>query len=129
MQYLVGDYTTAAATLVRALRLYRDLGIRDGEAGVLNTMGEMCLAADTPSEGRVHHGEALAVARTIESLPNQARALEGIGRCQLHDGYSDAATAPLHEALVIYQRIGSPHADRLRNVIRENCLDMRKTES
>jgi tetratricopeptide (TPR) repeat protein/transcriptional regulator with XRE-family HTH domain len=123
VQYLVGDYTTAAATLVHALRLYRDLGIRDGEAEVLNTLGEMCLAADTPSEGRVHHEEALTVARTIESLPNQARALEGIGRCRLRDGYSDTATEPLHEALVIYQRIGSPHAGRLRNVIRENGLD------
>jgi tetratricopeptide (TPR) repeat protein/transcriptional regulator with XRE-family HTH domain len=125
VQYLVGDYTTAAATLVHALRLYRDLGIRDGEAEVLNAIGEMYLAADIPSVGRVHHEEALAVARTIESLPNQARALEGIGRCQLRDGYSDAATAPLHEALVIYQHIGSPHADRLRNVIRENGLYMR----
>ena len=122
-QYLVGDYATATRTLAAALSLYRDLGIRDGEAEVLNTLGEMHLAANTPSVGRGHHEEALAVALAIESLPNQARALEGIGRCQLGDGYPDAAAAPLREALDIYQRIGSPQADRLHDVIRENGMD------
>jgi Tfp pilus assembly protein PilF len=125
----MGDYITAAATLADALRLYRDLGIRGGEAEVLNTMGEMRLAADAPADGRVYHEEALALARTIESLPEQARALEGIGRCQLHDDHFTAATSPLRDALIIYQSISSPHADRLRNVITENDLDTREDKN
>jgi tetratricopeptide (TPR) repeat protein len=129
VQYLMGDYITAAATLADALRLYRDLGIRGGEAEVLNTMGEMRLAADAPADGRVYHEEALALARTIESLPEQARALEGIGRCQLHDDHFTAATSPLRDALIIYQSISSPHADRLRNVITENDLDTREDKN
>jgi len=129
VQYLMGDYTSATATLTSALRLYRDLGFGGGETGVLNTMGEMCLAADSPADGRVHYEEALEVARTIESLPNQARALEGIGRCQLRDGHSAAAILSLRQALVIYQQIGSPHIDQLRKFIHEISLHTRKTKA
>ena len=122
VQYLTGDYAGAAATLASALELNRDLGIRAGEAAVLNTLGEMSMAASAPAEARARHDEALAVARAIDSLPEEARALEGIGHCQLRDRHPADAAASIRQALALYQRIGSPHTDRLRDIIRAHRL-------
>jgi hypothetical protein len=43
----------------------------------------------------------------------QARALEGIGRCLSATGDADRGMASLLEALAIYERIGSPRAERV----------------
>jgi hypothetical protein len=49
----------------------------------------------------------------------EARALEGIGRSHLKDGDRDDGIASLREALAIYQRIGSPFAARVREVLED----------
>ena len=64
------------------------------------------------------------MARAIDSLPEEARALEGIGHCRLRDGHAAEAATALRQALAIYERIGSPHTDRLRTVIREHSLQI-----
>ena len=45
MQRLTGDYPAATASHARALKLYRDLGNRLGEANALNNMGELSLVS------------------------------------------------------------------------------------
>lgn len=57
--------------------------------------------------------EALRIAQEIASGPDEAQALEGIGRCHLSDGETTTARTLLSRALEIYRRIGSPHVDRV----------------
>jgi Tfp pilus assembly protein PilF len=116
------DYPAAAASLARALQLYRDLGERPGEAQALNHQGELSLASGEPAEARDRYEEALAIAVSIAARPEQARALEGLGRCHLQDGQPDRAAERLRQALDIYQRAGSPDADRVQELLRDHGL-------
>jgi hypothetical protein len=47
----------------------------------------------------------------------EARALEGIGRCHLQDGDTVAGIARLRQALSIYKRIGAPGAQRIQQIL------------
>lgn len=49
----------------------------------------------------------------------EARAMEGLGRCQIQDGNPAEATTQLRQALAIYQRIGSPNAVGLQQFLDE----------
>ena len=55
-----------------------------------------------------YHSQALTIAREIGAPLEEARALDGIGRCYLHDGNLDNSSVFRHQALSIYQRIGAP---------------------
>ena len=120
LQRAAGDYPAAAASLARALQLFRDLGERRGEAEALNHQGELSLESGEPAEARDRYEEALAVAVSIAARPEQARALEGLGRCHLQDGQPDRAAERLRQALDIYQRAGSPDADRVQELLRDH---------
>ncbi|MGY2063516.1 hypothetical protein ACW9HQ_52200, partial [Nocardia gipuzkoensis] len=52
---------------------------------------------------------ALDGAREIDGQREQARALEGIGRCRISLG-DKGAVPQLREAIDIYRRIGAPEA-------------------
>jgi Tfp pilus assembly protein PilF len=52
----------------------------------------------------------------------QARALEGIGRCHLRQEQPGPAASRLREALAIYQRIGSPRAQDVETTLRDSGL-------
>ena len=70
-------------------------------------MGELLLASSVPADAHAHYEQALAIASGISAQAQQARALEGIYRCHLHDSQPGRSAASLHQALAIYQRIGS----------------------
>ena len=118
MQRLTGDYPAATASHARALKLYRDLHNRLGEANALNNMGELSLVSATPAEALARHNQAHAIATDIASPLEEARAQEGIGRCHLQDGQTVEGAASLRHALAIYQRIGSASAGRVQTTLR-----------
>ena len=122
VQLLTGDYDAAGASLARALELYRGLGARVGQAEVLNARGDVCLAAGAVAQALDQHEQALAIAVSIALLLEQARAREGIGRCYLDLDRPDQGAGPLRQALAIYRRIGSPHADRVAQTLRDRDL-------
>jgi len=133
VQLETGDYPAAAASLQLALALIR--GPRDGpghtdtldsarcrsaEARSLNNLGRL---ASRTAEGRLarsHHSQALSLARGIGTPLEEARALEGIGQSHLQEGNPDLAVTPLRQALAIYQRIGSPYAQRVQETLRQH---------
>ena len=49
---------------------------------------------------------------------DRARALEGIGRCDLAEGRTADGTAALRQALSIYERIGAAQAAGLADQLR-----------
>jgi hypothetical protein len=48
----------------------------------------------------------------------EARALEGLGHSNLRDGHIGEGIAQLKQALAIYQRIGTPDAQRVQETLR-----------
>ncbi len=76
----------------------------------------------SPAEGHARHEQAVAIATVIVSPLQDARAREGIGRCHLLDGRRGEGAAALREALAIYQRIGSPNAQRVETTPRDHGL-------
>jgi tetratricopeptide (TPR) repeat protein/DNA-binding XRE family transcriptional regulator len=116
------DYPAARVSLTRALEVFRGLGDRAAEAEMLNVLGELALASTDLAEARMRHEQALAIATDITSPLDEARALEGIGRCDLKDGQPDPAAILLRQALAIYQRVGSPHALRVEEILRDQRI-------
>jgi tetratricopeptide (TPR) repeat protein/transcriptional regulator with XRE-family HTH domain len=117
VQARTGDQRAAAETLAQALELHRDLGNQLGIAEVLNNLGELWLASAASAKARKYYDQALQTATEITSPLEEARALEGIGRCHLQDGQSEEGATSLRKALVIYNRVGSPNAQRVQNVL------------
>jgi transcriptional regulator with XRE-family HTH domain len=96
---------------------HRELGARHGEAKALNGLGEVLNCAARTREARDLHSQALAIARDLGA----ACALEGIGQSLLHEDKAEAA-AHLLQALAIYERIGSPGARRVQDVLSRHGL-------
>jgi tetratricopeptide (TPR) repeat protein/transcriptional regulator with XRE-family HTH domain len=119
---LTGDGPAAAAHQQQALELYRRVGDRLGEGVVLDELGELALSSASTSQAGEHFAAALAIAVDMAAPPEQARALAGIGRSQLRAGQPDQAAVSLGQALEIYRRIGSPEAERIRQILRDHGI-------
>jgi Tfp pilus assembly protein PilF len=117
-----GDYPAAAASHQQALQIAREIGARDGQAEVLNSVGELLTRTAHTGQARDHHNQALAIARDIPLPIEEARAREGIGNSHLHDGNPGQAAAHLQQALAIYQRIGAPDTQRVQETLRQHGL-------
>ena len=88
----------------------------------LNNMGEMALGISAIPDANSHHEKALAIAISITAPVEEARALEGIGRCQLLDGRTAEGVASLRRSLAIFERISSPNAQRVAALLQEQRL-------
>jgi tetratricopeptide (TPR) repeat protein/transcriptional regulator with XRE-family HTH domain len=120
-QHLSADYLAAEVTQRKALELYRGLGHRLGQAEVHNNLGEL-LAVSDPGKARASHEQALSIARSITALLEEARALEGIGNCDIQGAQAEDGSVQLYRALEIYRKIGSPHAVRVDETLRFHRL-------
>ena len=110
---MTGDYLAAVGLLEQARDIYRGVGDRHGESVTLIETGAMHLTRGDPKQARAHYQRAMQLARTIGSQLEEARALEGIGKCATAIHAADADRKTLRQALEIYQRIGSADARRL----------------
>jgi class 3 adenylate cyclase/tetratricopeptide (TPR) repeat protein len=120
-QQLAGDDAAAAASVSEAIDVFRDLGSQQCLAQALNDLGELTRRTSAIKQARKHHHEALGIARGFGVPLEEARALEGIGRTFLGQDAAEAA-ARLRQALAIYERIGVPGAQRVRDVLYEHGL-------
>jgi tetratricopeptide (TPR) repeat protein len=93
--------------------------VRLGQAEALNSLGELLSQTADSQQAREHHTQALAIARDPGAPQEEARALEGIGRCDIQDGNPGEGGAKLRQALSIYQRIGAPDAQRVQETLRD----------
>lgn len=108
--------------LLRQLRTDAGLTQEDlaAAAGLsARSVSDLALANSAPADARPCYEQALAIATSIAFPLEQARALEGIGRCHLRAGTPGQGATPLHQALAIYQRIGSPCAQRVETTPRD----------
>jgi tetratricopeptide (TPR) repeat protein len=117
VQQLTGDYPAAAASHQQALELNRDDGNRLGQAETLNCLGELSSRSAASRHARDHYAQALAITRELGTLPEEARALEGIGRSHLQDNHTSEGVVHLRQALASYQRIAAPAARRVQETL------------
>ncbi|HEV2636557.1 MAG TPA: BTAD domain-containing putative transcriptional regulator [Actinocrinis sp.] len=110
-RHAAGEHRAAQDLLRRSLAAFQEVGDRQGEAEVGNSLG--ALAADTagPDQALVHFRQALELARAVRSPLDEARALDGIARCDDRLGKHPSAVAHLDQALAVYRRIGAAEAE------------------
>jgi hypothetical protein len=87
---------------------------------VLNNLGELSSRSVASRQARDYHNQALTIAREVGAPLEEARALEGIGHSQIRDGNPGEGFARLHQALAIYQRIATPDAQRVLDMLRDH---------
>ena len=109
----MGDYPGATRDLERALKLYRGLGTRGNEVWTLNFYAAVFTSAGDGERGLALHTEALGLAREMEIPDEEARALEGVGECELMLGNVPEGVARLEEAREIFERLRIPDAARV----------------
>jgi len=110
------DYHLAGDTMTKALDLYRGLGHHLGQAETLNNLGDLHSLSD-PIRACKYYEQALSIARKINALLEEARALEGIGNNDVQSKKAQRGGIYLHQALDIYLRIGSPNAGRVEKTL------------
>jgi tetratricopeptide (TPR) repeat protein len=103
-----GDRDLAAAAFERSLEIERRLGDRCGEAEILNHWGALLHTHGDMAHAREYFAQALELAHAIRCPLEEARALEGIGRCvRTIDGAdSPEAVGVLIQAVDVYRRLG-----------------------
>jgi hypothetical protein len=67
-------------------------------------------------------GEALHIVAGIGVPAEEARAYEGISRCQMLAGQAAEGGQHLRQALAIYQRINSTNTERVAALLREQQI-------
>jgi len=108
-----GDYPAAARALEQALGIYRDIGYRGAEAGVLNERGALHRVNGDLAQAEGCHRQALELARAFANSWDEAHAVAGLGRCALAAGHATQARVLLRQALEIFQQIGAAEAPDL----------------
>jgi tetratricopeptide (TPR) repeat protein/DNA-binding XRE family transcriptional regulator len=112
VQRKTGDYRAATASLTEAMKLAHHVGERAIESEALNNLGDLYVDA-----ARDAYAQAGDIAADIGFPLEEARALEGIGRLLLQSGQRAAGIAMLERSLALYQRISSPHAERIAGIL------------
>ncbi|MFD0315593.1 cyclophane-containing RiPP biosynthesis TPR protein HaaT [Streptomyces flavalbus] len=103
---IVGEHDGAIEAFERGVAILRGLGDRCGEAELLNHRGTLLLTSGDPAAGRRHFDQALALARDIRCPLEEARSLEGIGRCEWTVDGPGHGVASLRAAVTVYRRLG-----------------------
>ena len=106
MQFLADEYPGAAASLARALELYRGLGDRAGEAATLTRLGTVQQATGDSPAATASLTRALELHRGLGDRPGEAGTLTRLGAVQQATGDSPAATASLTRALELHRGLG-----------------------
>jgi tetratricopeptide (TPR) repeat protein len=107
-------FPEAADHLHRALTLARKTGDRSLEIESLNMLGETLFAMRQPGPAIARHRAALALTADSGDRFEHARALDGIAQVLASTGQDEAARDHWSAALVIYEELGVPEADRIR---------------
>ncbi|MEU6512102.1 cyclophane-containing RiPP biosynthesis TPR protein HaaT [Streptomyces sp. NPDC046942] len=103
---IVGEIDGAIEAFQGGLRILRGLGDRCGEAEVLNHWGMLLFTSREPTAARRHFDQALTLAQDIRCPLEEARALEGIGRCDWTVDGPDHGVGSLRAAVIVYRRLG-----------------------
>lgn len=126
--HLTGNTSAADAALGKALEELRAIDNRLEEASALNDIGTL-MASFSSTDACANHERSYAIAIDISSQMEEARALEGIGRCCFRNGHPGRGTVVLRRAIAIYSEIGSANAARAIATLRDQSQPETETAS
>jgi tetratricopeptide (TPR) repeat protein len=98
----------------QALTLIREVGDRGAECEILNNLGDAHLATGQNELAITCHQQALALVEDLDQRHELAHAHEGIGHA-LHPNDANGARDHWRRALEIYDQLGVPEAEKLRD--------------
>jgi tetratricopeptide (TPR) repeat protein len=99
----------------RSLELARRTRNRNIENRALRTLGEIHLRLGEPEESCRRYEEALLLAKETGNRYEEARAHEGVGDARIEYGDAHSATVHWKQALELYDQLGVPEGDRVRD--------------
>ena len=111
VQLAIRDSTAAAASLDRALTMYRDLGDRLGEAWVLAATGTLHYRTGNYAAATTSLSRALAINQDLGRPLDQAKVLNNLGELSLACATPAQALEHYKQALAIGTSIGSPEEE------------------
>jgi tetratricopeptide (TPR) repeat protein len=120
VQQFRNDRDAALASYEEALRLFRAVGDKLGEANVYMARGDL-LISEQAWEGAIQaYEQALPIYRAIENKLGQANTLIDLGKAYFEAGRKTQGIACVREAQKIYTAIGVSYwAERAKNRLLE----------
>ncbi len=112
-----GQHSRAAEQLEKALNVFRSSRQRLWEGMTLCRLAEVDLDAKKPARAASNAETALAVLRGVGGEWRRAHVLTVLGRALTGLGQSGRARVCWHEALEIYEKLGSPEAVQVRELL------------
>lgn len=104
------DHQAAIHLLERALRLYRAVGDRLGEAHTLQAQGDVYRFQDRHAEALAGYAEALRLYRAVGARLGEANVYAAQGQIALVSGDQAAADRLLARAIASYEAIGDRYS-------------------
>jgi tetratricopeptide (TPR) repeat protein len=101
----------------QSLALKEQVGDLQGKAATLSQMGNVYMAKHQWGEAKQVVSEALAISRTLDNLSGVAFGLVYVGQIAQGQGESTQARTNYEEALDIFQRLGMPEANQVRQLL------------
>ncbi|MEU8992257.1 BTAD domain-containing putative transcriptional regulator [Streptomyces sp. NPDC048558] len=112
-----GEPTHAIEQLREALEVFRDSRQRLWEGMTIFRIAEVLLTERKPAQAATLAEQSLAVLRDIGGDWRRGNVLTVLGRALYGIGQLDRAQACWHEALSIYEDLGSPEATEVRGLL------------
>lgn len=109
-----GDLTVPRRLFGESLEIKKKLGNQSGIASTISQLGVVHLLLDEFAESRAKHEESLAIRRKLGEQLGIATDLHQLGMLAEKEGNKDEATRMFREALIIWERLGSPIAKLAR---------------
>ncbi|MCI2418684.1 tetratricopeptide repeat protein [Saccharopolyspora sp. K220] len=109
-----GELEKALAHLSTALVLFREDGWKFDEAFVLHQLAGVHLRTDHSTEALNLYRRAVELRREIGHRPGEAHSLRGLGAALHAAGDLDGSRTCWQQALVIFEELGDPEADEVR---------------
>jgi tetratricopeptide (TPR) repeat protein len=109
------EFDQALPELHRALEIRRDHG---DQRNVGNALNDLSLLHDSLGEfdqAVTYAEQALAIHRTVEYWTGEAIAHERLGTVLDHTGHAEAAAEHWRAAITLYDKLGDPRAEDIRN--------------
>lgn len=107
LSLLLGEYETANASLLQALKLRRQINDTHGAANTLVNLGVTAREQGAYAEASQMFEEALVIYRQIGDQPRIAHSLNVLGLVTMDKGDLDTARAYLEECLALRQEQGN----------------------
>ncbi|MFI8001817.1 BTAD domain-containing putative transcriptional regulator [Streptomyces sp. NPDC086010] len=112
-----GQFAEAADSLLEALDVFRDSRQRLWEGMTLFRLAEVDLAAGAAADAATKAEQALTALRGIGGAWRRGNVLTVLGRALAGIGQTGRAQACWHEALSLYEELGSHEADGVRTLL------------